>query len=205
MFCRKCGKIIQAESVYCPECGAPTKNAQPVRDVQRQTPQAQNQPQQYVQQYPPQANQVRRREPGGKEKIVVRCRKHWGMFVGRGLIALLFLIMGFITEADDSTFLIVCIAIAVVVLLPAIISYFSDYLELTETKIVGHSGLINSRKISAPLSKVQNIELSNGLGGKILGYHDILVDNAGTGGKEFRFRKATNAEEFAEAVYARMR
>lgn len=203
MFCRQCGKIIPAESVYCPECGAPTKNAQTVQNVQRQNPQPQTQ--QYVQQYPPQANQVQRREQSGKEQVVVRCRKHWGMFVGRGLIAFLFLIMGFITEADDSTFLIVCIAVAVIALLPAIISYFSDYLELTETKIVGHSGLINSRKISAPLSKVQNIELSNGLGGKIFGYHDILVDNAGTGGKEFRFRKATNAEEFAEAVYARMR
>lgn len=27
MFCRQCGKIIPAESVYCPECGTQTKNA----------------------------------------------------------------------------------------------------------------------------------------------------------------------------------
>lgn len=47
MFCRQCGKIIPAESVYCPECGAPTKNAQPVQNVQRQTPRPQTE--QYVQ------------------------------------------------------------------------------------------------------------------------------------------------------------
>ena len=205
MFCRQCGRIIPADSAFCPECGAPTKNTQPTQTVQRQDRPVQSQPRQFEQEVPVRSRPAQTHERGNKDQVVVKCRKHWGMFVGRGIVAFLFLISAFVAETGDSTARIVCFSVAALIMLPAVISYFSDYLELTETKIIGHSGLINSRKISAPLSKVQNIELSNGLGGKIFGYHNIVVDNAGTAGKEFRFTKATNAEEFAEAVYARMR
>ena len=52
MFCRQCGKIIPAESVFCPECGAATKNNPGIPPRQVQPPSAPvRQP---VQQFAPQ-------------------------------------------------------------------------------------------------------------------------------------------------------
>jgi len=205
MFCRQCGKIIPAESVYCPECGAPTKNVQksaemstirsaPVQPIPTQSPE-------------PMCNHQKPEysAPRSKEQYIVKCKKHWGMFVGRGIVSFLLLLIGAFMISDAPGYMIFGVIMTLILIVPLLISYATDYIALTDTKIVWHSGLLNSSQKSAPISKIQNIELSNGLGGKIFGYHDILVDNAGTGGKEFRFRKATNAEEFAEAVYARMK
>ena len=125
-----------------------------------------------------------------KDYLVV-CRKHWFIFVVPGILALLFFLIG-ITAGEIST-AIVFIVIAILVIVKPIITYNTDYIALTETKVVAHKGLIRSARLSAPISKIQNVGIGNGLFGKIFRYHTITIDNAGTGKTEFVFKNATNA------------
>ena len=140
----------------------------------------------------------------GKEIYIVVCRKHWTVFLWRGIVAFIFLILGISDLSAETSISIPCFVIVIICFVTAFISYKTDYIGMTDSKIVGHKGFIRSKKISSPLSKVQNIEISNGLFGKIFKYHTIVIDNAGTGGKEFKFTQAANAEAFVNAVHERI-
>lgn len=141
-----------------------------------------------------------------KEKRIVVCRKHWTVFLWNGILAAVLVAFGLsmINDPEMKAGISACIIMflpALLLIVSAFITYKTDYIALTETRIIGHKGFIRSRKISAPLSKVQNIEIGNGLFGKIFNYHTLIIDNAGTAGKEFRFTRATNAERFMEKAY----
>ena len=142
----------------------------------------------------------------GKETYVAVCRKHWSVFLGRGFWTILFLsIAGYCffstSESEDMKFAgYICLVVAAVFLISAIISYRSEYLALTESKLIGHIGFIKSKKLSTPINRIQNVGISNGLFGKIFNYHTITIDNAGTGNTEFVFKRMANAKAFAEKV-----
>lgn len=136
----------------------------------------------------------------GEKKIAV-CRPHWSGFLGRIILCVIFLIVaisGLITHEADM--FIAGLVLAAIFALSILISCRSTYLKLTETKLIGHIGFIKSRTLSTPLSRVQDISLSNGLFGKILGYHTIMISSAGTSGTEYIFRRMAKAKEFADAV-----
>lgn len=141
-----------------------------------------------------------------KERKLVVCRKHWTVFLWNGILSAVLIAFGVYMISDTELKAGISASVlmflpAVILILSAVITYKTDYITLTEKRIIGHEGFIRSRKISAPLSKVQNIEISNGLFGKIFGYHTLIIDNAGTSGKEFKFKRATNAERFVERAY----
>lgn len=140
-----------------------------------------------------------------KEKYVAKCRKHWSVFLRRGLTALFFLLLSFVAYSsnDDQTLhkaWIAFLAIAALIILSSIVVYATEYIAITDTKLIGHRGFIHSKQLSTPISKIQNIGLSNGLFGKLLNYHTITIDNAGTGHTEFVFTHMAKAKDFANKV-----
>ena len=77
--------------------------------------------------------------------------------------------------------LVVSIIFIIVYLIPAItktIALSTTELAVTNKKLVGKLGLINTKSMDAPLNKVQNISVSSGLGGKIFGYGNIKISTA---------------------------
>ena len=140
-----------------------------------------------------------------KEQFIVVCRRHWTRFFIPTLITIFFVILAFTSISfGDTTYTIGLFFVAFILLLYILIASKSDYIALTESKIVMHSGFFSTRVKSTPITKVQNIEIRSGLFGKLFRYHTVIVDNAGTGNKEFCFKNAAHAEEFVEAVQARM-
>lgn len=51
-------------------------------------------------------------------------------------------------------------------------------LAVTNKKIIGKLGLVNTKSMDAPLNKIQNISVSSGLGGKMFGYGNISISTA---------------------------
>lgn len=142
-----------------------------------------------------------------KEKEIAVCRRHWSGFVVPGFFCVLFVLgaigMLFIDAAIGNRLaaMLVMLAIAAVIAGYIFISYkFTYSIVLTETKLVGHKGLIRSKTLTAPLSKVQDIGLSNGLMGKIFGYHTVTISSAGTANTEFVFIHMAGAQKFVDAV-----
>lgn len=142
-----------------------------------------------------------------KEKKIAVCYKHWTAFFPQGLVAAVFLLFSAASAVQKDMpkpVAIGCLAVSLLVILYIFVSYKSDYIALTETRIIGHQGFFNSRTISTPLSKVQTIGIENGLGGKLLRYHTITVNNAGTDGTEFIFKRMAKARQFVATAQEKL-
>lgn len=142
-----------------------------------------------------------------REKEIAVCRQHWSSFFVPGFFCALFVLGAvgvlFIDAAISRRLLamLILLGIAAVIAVCILVSYkFTYSIVLTGTKLIGHKGLIRSRTLTAPLSKVQDIGLSNGLMGKILGYHTVTISSAGTANTEFVFIHMAKAQEFVDAV-----
>ena len=143
-----------------------------------------------------------------KETMVMVCRKHWAVFILPIALAAICIIAALVGLASDGASgagpAVALIVFGLVIALWAWIKHKGEYIAITETSLIGHRGIIRSKKLSTPLSKVQSIGLSNGLFGKLLGYHTITVANAATGSTEFIFTKMANAQAFVDAVNERI-
>lgn len=144
----------------------------------------------------------------GKGTPIAICRKHWAAFILPGIVGL-FVALGLLASisamftegvAVGFSMFFGCLLVLAVLALYVFITYTSDCITLEESQIVGRIGFIHSRTLSTPLSKVQGISLSNGLRGKIFGYHTVTISNAGTDGPEYVFTKMAHAEVFVEKV-----
>ena len=132
----------------------------------------------------------------------LECRMHWFVFVPRGFICLLLLVFGFLQIASHGGGIVFIgiIILDFLIMLPAFVRYMTNYLAVENNMLVGRVGFINSKKLSTPISKIQSIGLSNGLFGKVLGFHTITFSHAGTSGVDFTFPKMANAEGFVAEV-----
>lgn len=57
----------------------------------------------------------------------------------------------------------------------AFITYSSTSLFLTDKRLIGSTGLINSKTMETPLNKLNNVSISSNLWGKIFGYASIDI------------------------------
>lgn len=141
-----------------------------------------------------------------KKQPLAVCRRHWVQFIPQGIFSAIFMLLAIasLTTGDPIGFklkmfaflLLIAAGFAVYVA----VAHKSDYIALTPTQIVGHKGVIRSKTLSTPLSKVQDIGLSSGLVGKALGYQTITIRSAGTAGTEFVFTAMARAQEFVDAL-----
>lgn len=137
------------------------------------------------------------------EKNLVTCRKHWSSYIPVGIVeAMFFLIMiaGFASGDIGAGLGVFAVSTIVCGIWAASIN--SSYISLSTTSITGKVGLVKTVKLVAPISKIQNLSISNGLGGKIFGYHSVTVATAGTSKNEIVFKGVTNAELLQKAYIA---
>ena len=138
-----------------------------------------------------------------KEKRIAECRLHWTAFIVKGFFIALFVMIGLVELiyfAGNVGFALFFFAVAAIIFGYAYITYKTTYIAMTESTIIGHTGFIKSKIMSTPLSKVQSIGLSNGLLGKIFGYHTVTVSHAGTDRIDFVFERMAKGEEFSAKV-----
>lgn len=139
-----------------------------------------------------------------KENVICVCRPHWVGYFKNVLIAAALIVAGIVLRQYSGIITVGAMVLAAVLIIGVVIKVKTTYLELTETRIVGHIGFINSKTLSTPLSRVQNIGLSNGLAGKLFGYHTITVSDAGSSATEYKFRNMAGAQAFVDAAQERM-
>lgn len=143
-----------------------------------------------------------------EKRVIAECKPHWTGFVWHVLYAILFAMIGISALIDDGEgskeTAILAFFLTVYLVLYIFVTIKFTYIRLTESKVEGHVGFINSKTLSTPISKIQGIGLSNGLMGKIFRYHTILIDNAGTSKPEYKFKRMAHAKEFVNAVEREM-
>lgn len=120
------------------------------------------------------------------ETVVKEAKLHFFSLVTTWIFALLFFWLLFIPVIKAIIFTV---------------KFFFVELAITNKRIIGKSGVIDSSALDAPLNKIQSVATSSGLGGKIFGYGDITINTAA--GK-FVYSAIANPEEFKRAIMAQI-
>ena len=129
---------------------------------------------------------------GKDEQIITQIEVHWACFIPRILLALLFLLVG---STSGSFF--GGLVLGVILLIPVAIRMFTTQLFLTNKRIFGQTGLINTKSMDAPLNKINTISTASGLFGKIFGYGNIhLTTSSGS----YDYKGIRAPEVFRSAV-----
>ncbi|MCC8181923.1 MAG: zinc-ribbon domain-containing protein [Clostridiales bacterium] len=131
--------------------------------------------------------------------VSATCRLSPVFFVGNVLLAVILLIVATSLFATDAASSFVWFVIAAVYVLWNWLKYKRTYVSISNGIVTGHLGIINSRKLVSPIGKVQDISISNGLLGKIFGYHTVVVMTAGTNGAEYLYKYMANAKKLQAA------
>ena len=88
-----------------------------------------------------------------------------------------------------------------IIALKNIISMLSMELGFTNKRAMGKYGLINTHRLDAPLNKIDNVSISQGLGGKILGYGTIVISSTSS---KFGFKYIGSPEIFRSKLMAQI-
>jgi hypothetical protein len=132
------------------------------------------------------------------ETVVARANLHWGMLVGptfgTGLVGLAIvplILIGLAVPVDDPyaksmiPFTLLCCLVpyflfAGVVMGSAIAKYLTTEFAVTDSRIIAKSGVLRRNSLELHLRKLESIDVSQPLMGRIFGYGTIVA--SGTGG-----------------------
>lgn len=131
-------------------------------------------------------------------QVVLACHKHWIAYLGPGFLAALIVLSGLATLFASVGTGLILILIGLIVYGVSYLCIHSECIILNTTNITGKKGLIKTITLVAPISKVQDVAIRNGLMGKLLGYHTITVTTAGSAGTEYVLTQMADAEEFQQ-------
>jgi uncharacterized membrane protein YdbT with pleckstrin-like domain len=133
------------------------------------------------------------------ERVVYRARQHWIVFVGPVLLFVVALAP--LVYSRSNVTLGAASVIGVAALLWGVaraIARLSAEFTVTNKRVVIKLGTIRRRAIEMLLSKVEEIAVNQGVGGRILGYGTLVI--VGTGGSKEIFMLLADPLEFRRQV-----
>jgi membrane protein YdbS with pleckstrin-like domain len=183
-----CGRVLPADARFCADCGTPTDSelTRMASPSPRTTPQVQPlvmQPTPPALYTPPAPPDIRRREAGDAERVIFNARPTL-LFVGLGYAAaavgalLLMALLGF-TGWVTSWLIYVPLGLALL-LIPAFYHLKRNMVRytLTDSKIEIDSGFLSRTTRNIPLRNIQDVTVSVSLMQRLLGFGDIVIDDA---------------------------
>lgn len=112
-----------------------------------------------------------------EENIIITGQIHWFVFVPGAI----FFLMGINFALQGVTFLaVILIFIALYRLIRAVILYTTTELVVTSKRVIAKFGLIRRDTVELNHKKVESLNVSQGMFGRIFGYGTIVIN--GTGG-----------------------
>lgn len=132
------------------------------------------------------------------ERVIFECKPHWFRLFWPAVIGIFFILSGFssfFTGDISNGFMILIVGILVFVI--PYLAEKTNKLVLTDKRLYGKTGIIRIKTLSAPIEKIQTVNINTGLLGRILGYSDLVI-HCITG--IYTFKKQSNAEEMQNAI-----
>ena len=131
------------------------------------------------------------------ENILYRSKLHWVVFLWPVLwfvVAIMFFARGGDTAAAGGFFIL----LAIVTGIASFISYKTSEFGVTNKRVIVKVGFIRRNSLEVLLNKIEGIQVSQGILGRILGFGSITV--SGTGGTKDPFHKIDAPLEFRKKV-----
>lgn len=134
------------------------------------------------------------------ERVVYRTRLHWLVFVTPLLFTAIVLLPGawFLANSSWQSFAWVPLALALLVLLPAVVKRQSSDFAVTNKRVMMKAGVFTTRSVELLLNKIEAIAVDQSLAGRLFGYGNIVV--TGSGGTREAFSHIQAPLEFRRAV-----
>lgn len=139
-----------------------------------------------------------------RETTIVECKTHWMRSLIPILLLLFFLLgaVGALSSGNFSDFGIMTIPVFICIF-TILVQQKTSYLRMTETAIIGKVGFIRTKKMTSPISKVNDVSVHSGLFGKIFGYSTIHISTAGSVGSEYVFKYVKGGKAFQREFLTR--
>src|SRR6267154_1453208 len=193
MLCAKCGSTLNPNSRFCDQCGAAAPDAEETRIAR------------------PQFAVPARHDDDDIEKVIFTVRPTmlfikigYGVaIVGAILLTVLLAMVRFI---DIPIYVSLPIALALL-LIPAYYHLKRNMVRytLTDSKIEIDHGLIARTTRNIPLSKIQDVTVSASILQRILGFGDVVVDNASELGGTTVLHNINNPRHYADLILRQLR
>jgi membrane protein YdbS with pleckstrin-like domain len=193
MRCSDCGAQLDPNSRFCNSCGAATRDPDETR-IARQS-----------------RGQVSRYEDDDIESVIFTTRPtmlfikfgYGAAIVGAILITVLLAMVRFI---DIPWYISLPVALSLL-LIPAYYHLKRNMLRytLTESKIEIDYGLIARTTRNIPLAKIQDVTVSASIPQRILGFGDVVIDNASEVGGTTALHNINNPRHYADLILRQLR
>lgn len=194
MRCVNCGSFLDSDSRFCKNCGTGVRDPEETRIV-RTAPAA---PQRYA-------------EDDDIENVVFTVRPTL-LFVKIGYVAaivgaiVLTILLAMVSFIDIPIYLSLPIALALL-LIPAYYHIRRNMVRytLTDSKVEIDYGLIARTTRNVPLSKIQDVTVSASIPQRILGFGDVVIDNASEIGGSTILHNINNPRHYADLLLRELR
>lgn len=219
MHCTNCGTYIAAGARFCAGCGAAAADPEATRYAGATPPPQPYQPQPYPQQpytappviqQPPAAyNPARVERTSDVEREIFKVRPTlFFIKLGYGLAALGAVIVIILLAAFISAPWWIALPIALAMLLiPAFYHVKRNMIEytLTNHKIEIDEGFIARTTRNLPLRNIQDVTVSSSIFQRLLGYGNVVIDNASELGGSTTMRNIQNPRQYADLLLRELR
>ncbi|MBX3244197.1 MAG: PH domain-containing protein [Acidobacteria bacterium] len=192
MFCPKCGAENADDSLFCKKCGTSLDDEEVTRLAQRADA---------VSKRPDDAIEERRLFSITPTLKFVWLGYALTAFVALMLVAILSVFLPAIGALPGVIFgLLLFIIPGFYHLRKKLVRY-----TLSDSKLEIDTGLISRTTVNIPLRRIQDVTVRAGVFQRILGFGDIIVDNAGTDATQIVLKDIDSPRRFADMMLRQMR
>lgn len=197
MFCNKCGAQNSDEAVYCHKCGFQFEAEEETR----------------VKLAPKEIKPEKEiNEEGEKQIFSIRPTM---MFVKVGYVAAVmgaFLLVAILSTIDSrfnlnvSPWIFVLAGLSLL-LIPAFYHLKRNVVRytLTDSKIEIDEGFISQKTRNVPLRTIQDVMVSSTIPQRMLGFGDLIIENAGETGGKIVLKNVNSPKKYADILLKQMR
>src|SRR5438132_14262096 len=194
MRCDKCGSFLDSDSRFCKTCGAPAHDPEETRIARLKS-----------------SVPTRLDEDNDVESVIFRVRPTMLFIkIGYGVAILgailLTILLAMIKIVDIPWYVSLPVALGLL-LIPAYYHLKRNMIRytVTDSKIEIDYGLIARTTRNIPLSKIQDVTVSASIFQRILGFGDVVIDNASEVGGTTILHNINNPRQHADLLLRELR
>ena len=139
------------------------------------------------------------------ENVICRARYHWIIFLWTGFLIIFgFAVRALINSApydireDLSLIWKAVFILSAISFIVSLINYITSEFGVTNKRVLAKFGFVKRRSLEIMLTKVESIQVDQGIFGRLLGFGTIAI--GGTGGSKNPFRTISRPLQFRKYV-----
>ncbi len=188
MFCSKCGRENADDAVYCQKCGTRFGGGGAEEETQ-----------------------IAKKgiEDGGEEQRIFSISPTLKFVMAGYVLAAVgaLLLVAVLTVFTSLDWIFIIPPALALFLIPAFYHFKQKMIRytLTDAKIEIDEGLIFQNSRNVPLRSIQDVSVASTITQRMLGFGDLVIDNASEDGGKVVFKNINSPKKYADAVLKQMR